>query len=348
MAGGRVGFGLIGYGAWGRHHAEALEQAADAELLAIACHREETAAEARQRHPKATVFLDYRDLLRHPGVAAVDIVLPNHLHHEVGCASLEAGKHVLLEKPMATSIADCDALIAAATRTGRLLAIAHEFRLSTQWGRIKALIDEGAIGQPQYLSINLFRFPYRQGAEGWRYDKRRVGSWILEEPVHFYDLALWYFASLGLPTSVLGFGNAQGIDGALSPNFSSVVKFPGGAYALITQTLAGFEFHQVVEVVGREGAVRTWWSGAMDRTRNPSFELKLKRTGRTEFETIPIGASGEAFELEALVAKAAGAFRAGSIAVPGLVSGEEGRRPIVLCLEAERSLGSGQEIRLAF
>ncbi len=61
------------------------------------------------------------------------------------------------------------------------------------------MIDRGAIGEPQYCLIELWRKPYRLGSNGWRYDISRVGNWILEEPIHFFDLARWYLGSLGEP-----------------------------------------------------------------------------------------------------------------------------------------------------
>jgi myo-inositol 2-dehydrogenase/D-chiro-inositol 1-dehydrogenase len=125
---------MIGYGAWGRYHAEAIGKAPGAELAAIACASEATAAAARERHPNAKLHLDWRQLLADRSIDAVDIVVPNHLHADIAIAALEAGKNVLLEKPMAASIADCDRLVEAVRRTGKVLSVGHEFRASTQWG----------------------------------------------------------------------------------------------------------------------------------------------------------------------------------------------------------------------
>jgi hypothetical protein len=108
---------------------------------------------------------------------AVDVVVPNFLHAEIGVAALDAGLDVLLEKPMAPTVEACDALIAAARRRDRVLTIGHEFRLSGQWGAMKRIIDAGEIGRPRYGNVSLFRFPYRR-ILAWRYDQRRVGSWI--------------------------------------------------------------------------------------------------------------------------------------------------------------------------
>src|SRR6267142_5195144 len=145
-----VRFGLIGYGLWGRHHATAIRKAPGAVLAAIACRSESTAALARRDFPDVPVHLDYRALLARPDVDVADIVVPNHLHEEIGVAALDRGKDVLLEKPMAATAAECDRLLAAARRSGRTLSIGHELRLSTQWGTVKAIIDAGDIGDPMY------------------------------------------------------------------------------------------------------------------------------------------------------------------------------------------------------
>ena len=141
-------FGLIGYGAWGRQHAVAIEKAPGASVAAIACRTEASATIAQRDLPRAAVYLDYRRLLDRADIDAVDVVVPNHLPAEIGVAALERGKDVLLEKPMAPTLAECDRLIAAAGRSGRVLSIGHELRLSKQWGRVKALLDAGAIGEP--------------------------------------------------------------------------------------------------------------------------------------------------------------------------------------------------------
>src|SRR5687768_10240244 len=96
-----VRFGLIGFGAWGSHHARAIAKTPGAELVAIAARSEVTCAAARAAHPAARVYDDYRALLGREQLDVVDVVLPSHLHHEVATAVLESGRHLLMEKPMA-------------------------------------------------------------------------------------------------------------------------------------------------------------------------------------------------------------------------------------------------------
>jgi myo-inositol 2-dehydrogenase/D-chiro-inositol 1-dehydrogenase len=180
------------------------------------------------------VHLDWRHLLADRSIDAVNIVVPNHLHADIAIAALEVGKNVLLEKPMAASIADCDRIVEAVRRTGKVLSVGHEFRASTQWGLIHRMIRDGEIGEPLYANVSLFRFPYRQGAGGWRYDANRVGSWILEEPVHFFDLLMWWFEGLGDPHRAwLRQCQRRARSGHVRQLLGGV-RWPVGAYAVVT------------------------------------------------------------------------------------------------------------------
>src|SRR3954469_6446730 len=142
-----IRFGLIGYGLFGAHHARAIAGAAGAELRAIAVPSEISQAAARQAHPDVAIYADYRELLARDDIDAVDIVVPNRWHYDLGRAVLASERHLLLEKPMALSVAECDELVALAAKHDLVLAIGHELRVSSLWGGIKQLIDEGSIGQ---------------------------------------------------------------------------------------------------------------------------------------------------------------------------------------------------------
>jgi len=339
-----IRFGLIGYGLWGRHHATAIAAAPGAVLSAISCASETTAATARRDFPAVPVHVGYEPLLARPDIDAVAIAVPNYLHAKVGVAALRTGKDVLLEKPMATTLEGCDQLLQAAHANSRVLTIGHELRLSTQFGRIKSFIDAGDIGTPSYLSFSLFRFPFRPGSQGWRYDAARIGSWLLEEPVHAFDLAMWYLESLGDPLSVQVFGNAGARGAAMAESFSAILRFPNSAHAVITQTLGGFEYHQLLHLTGCDGSVRSWWSGAMDRTTHPAYELRIDRRGKGGVETVPVGPSGELAELSEQARQTVAAFRDRR----PLVRGEDARKRVAVCLAAEQSLRESRQITLRF
>ena len=123
-----------------------------------------------------------------------------------------------------------------------------------------------------------------------------------------------------------------------------MLRFAGGRYAVVTKTVAGFEYHMTVEIIGTDGAIRSWWSASLDRTRQATFELKVRRRGATAPETIPIEASGELFELEEELRRIVGAFRARR----PLVSGEDARKRTIVCQAAERAAREGGDVALRF
>jgi len=334
-------FGLVGFGAWGSHHARAIIESPDAELAAIAARSPESQAAARDKHPGVSVVSDYYELLSRSDIDAIDVVLPTDLHYSVGRAVLESGKHLLMEKPMALSVAHCDELIQLARAKNLILAVGHELRLSALWAKVKEMIDRGDIGEPQYVLIELWRRPYRLGSAGWRYDINRVGNWILEEPIHFFDLARWYFQKAGAPVSVYARANARRPEHPeLQDNFSATLNFPGGGYAVISQTLSAFEHHQVVKVTGTRGSLWANWSGAMDRTFHATFSLK-HHDGET-IHDIPITKlTGEVYELVEQITAVADAIQNGKIPP---ASGEDGKWSVAMCLKAQESVDSGNVV----
>ncbi|HUG69908.1 MAG TPA: Gfo/Idh/MocA family oxidoreductase [Pirellulaceae bacterium] len=338
----RVRFGLIGYGLFGSHHAHAIAQCADAELAAIAVRSDASQQLARTAHPAAEVLGDYRQLLSRHDIDVVSVVAPNKLHFEIAKAVLEAGKHLLLEKPMALRVEDCDELVALADRNQLVLAVGHELRLSSLWGGVKDLIDQGVIGEPLHVLIELSRFPYRQGSQGWRYDIDRVGSWILEEPIHFFDLARWYLSSRGEPTSVYARANSRHPDNPkLFDNFSAIVNF-AGAYAVVSQTLAAFGHHQTGKITGTEGTIWAWWSAADARSEKPVFGLHYG-LGDDVTEMRFEKPTGELLELADEIAAVARCVREGT---QPPCTGVDGRWSTLLCLAAERAVESESPVSI--
>ncbi|MFM7040547.1 MAG: Gfo/Idh/MocA family protein [Planctomycetaceae bacterium] len=327
-------FGLIGCGAWGIHHASAIRETPGATLVAVAARSESSQAAAREICPEAAVMADYRQLLARTDLDVVDIAVPTHLHGEIACAALESGRHVLLEKPMAGTLEECSRILTAARLSRRLLAVGFQLRLSGLWGRVEELLREDAIGTPLYCLIELFGGPCL-GAGCWRYDRGKVGNWILEEPIHFFDLARWYLSCHGEPTAVTARSNS--IDDSrplLCDNFSAFLDFPDGAYAVITQTLAAFEHYQTVKLTGTRGAIWASWDGSMNSGSHLPTCLLRHFDGRTVTELDCGGASDAVFGLQQQIARMCDAVRGSQ---PLHADGHDGRRAVELCLAAEES-----------
>jgi myo-inositol 2-dehydrogenase/D-chiro-inositol 1-dehydrogenase len=336
--------GLIGYGAWGRMHAGAIGRIPGLSLSAVLCGSDASAQAAAQDMPGVAVHRALDTLLADPTVDLVDIVVPNHLHARMAIAALEADKHVLLEKPMATTLADAERVVAAAERSGRYLGVGLELHVSRQWAKVRELIAEGAVGQVRYANLTLFRRPFRPGSGNWRRTGATVGSWILEEPIHYIDLLLWYFRERGLPVEVSADGVPSPLGAGMYDAFTATLRFADGAYAVFSQCLGGFEHSLVLEIAGRDGALRTWWAGALDRTTTPAFELKLLRAGTAEAELVAVERSGEVFELEEQLRR----LLVDVPALTPLVSARDALPSLRVCLEIERALAERRPIGLTW
>jgi len=333
-----IRFGLIGFGLFGSHHAGAIAQTEGAELTAIAVKSEASQNAAREKHPGAAIYGDYREMLTRSDIDVVDVVVPNQLHYEVARNVLTAGKHLLLEKPMALTLPHCDELVATATAKKLTLAINHELRLSSLWGGVKQLIDDGAIGRPLHALIELSRFPYRAGSENWRYDIERVGNWILEEPIHFFDLARWYLGGTGEPKSIYARANSRHREHPeLRDNFSATVNFPNEVYAVISQTLSAFGHHVSAKIAGSEGAICAYWSAADARSDRPSFGLQYGMGDDVQEMTFD-KSTGELLELTDQIAAVVRSLQEGT---PVPCTAEDGRWSSLLCLAAQHSVDTG-------
>jgi len=330
---------LTGFGAWGEMHARAIAAIGDATIVAVYCHGERSAQAAARHLPQVPRFDDYDAMLAAGGYDVVSVVAPNHAHSDFACRALEAGANVFLEKPVGLSLGQCDDVIEAADRTGRLVAVNHELRVSHQWKTVRDIVTAGDIGAVRYQHLSLFRNRFRQGSGGWRYDRDKVGSWVLEELVHFFDLVTWYATENGRPVRVRARGN--GGSNGLVANFVATLEWADGGLAVLSQCLSGFEHHAQLEVAGTTGAVRTWWAGAMDRTLHPEFVLKVQRSER-EPETLDIPRSGEVFELEENLRLALAGFRKGR----SIFSPRDARLAIEICLAADQSYRSGRDVEL--
>jgi len=150
MPGPPLRVGIVGCGYWGAKLARNFAALPEARLAGLADIDEGRRAHMRRHNPGARVVEDYRALLD-PGVDALVIATPPSTHAPLALEALAAGKHVLVEKPLATSLADVDALIAAAERAGRTLMVGHTFEYNPAVEFLRALVQGGELGRLYYV-----------------------------------------------------------------------------------------------------------------------------------------------------------------------------------------------------
>ena len=150
-----VRWGILGAAKFARQHmAPAIHAAVGADFHALATSSEDRAAPFRAFNPNLKVHADYEALLADPSVEAVYIPLPNHLHVEWTMRALDAGKHVLVEKPLAMTAAEFEPVIAKRDATGLMAAEGYMIVHHPQWQRARDLVQGGAIGELRHVDVN--------------------------------------------------------------------------------------------------------------------------------------------------------------------------------------------------
>jgi myo-inositol 2-dehydrogenase/D-chiro-inositol 1-dehydrogenase len=334
--------GLIGAGRWATLHREALEEVgpeAGAELAGVLVASEASAERVRSTwgvpaYRSLATFLDAE-------LDAVIVASPNHLHVEHAAAALRSGRHVLVEKPMALDVAGAERLLREAEAAGRLLAVGHELRTFAWAETARRLLNDGALGAPRHLALDLWRRPYRAGAGGWKADPAKLGSSILEEPIHYLDLARWL---LGEPRALQAFATSRaGREGSWEN--LDVRLWTHGAQASVTRSIAAWGHRVTLTIVGDDGSFRAHWAGRMDADPDPRVEAWLHAGDDRDApaERVPMrAATGHAFDLPRQTRAFLDACAGGP---PPPATGEDGLAAVRLCLAAERSLREG-EIRI--
>lgn len=156
-----TGIGIIGYGYWGPNLLRNFFGTKGAQVVAVADSREDRLAQVRKSYPSVECLTDGEALIAREDVDAVVIATPVFSHFPLAKAALKAGKHVLLEKPMTSTVAEAEELIALAKETGKVLMVDHTFLYTGAVSKIKALSESGDLGDLQYFDstrINLGLF----------------------------------------------------------------------------------------------------------------------------------------------------------------------------------------------
>lgn len=223
--------GLLGAGWFGREaHLRNLLRMEGVEVAAVSSRSEASLDASRELvGDELRTFADWRELVQMEELDSVIVALTNDQHHAAAMAALEAGKHVLCEKPLGLTIAECDEIIAAAEQGGKVLQIGHEMRFQRLYGHMKEMIDRGDLGDLQLMWCREFRGPMRPG---WRSSEALTGGTILEKNVHHIDLFNWMMGSPPVRVSAHGGTNVL-TDREVLDNAQVLVEYEGGRRATL-------------------------------------------------------------------------------------------------------------------
>lgn len=338
-----VRVGVIGCGAISEHlHVPDLVCAPETEVVALCDVRRGRAEALAARHaPGAAVYTRYEDLLKDPQVEAVVVALPNALHAPVGIAAAKAGKHVLVEKPMATGLAECKAMIAAAKRAGVHLLVNQCQRLAAHHRKAKEIIDSGLIGP--VLAVHA-TFGH-SGPDNWSPD----GKWFFQKKLARFGA----MADLGIHKAdiirhlvgkevaeIAGFyGTLHKKRTDVDDNFVSAIKFADGTLGTLSASWTAYG----------KGVDYIYIHGANGTLRVNVYPDQLVVADIVSPEAHIV------FDLPPPLSDYAGSWGLGvggafGRAILGLeapfCTGEEGMRSLAVILAAEQSADSGKAVKV--
>ena len=183
--------GIVGLGI-GRHHLRAYQQIPGIEIVAVADTDPRRLEEFGAANNIPNLYEDYKPLVARDDLDIVNVCTPNFLHAPVAIAALESGKHVLCEKPLASTLADAEAMVATAVHTGRALDVTFNHRQRADVQALKTYIDQGGLGKIYHAKAWWLRRNGIPGLGSWFTKKAMAGGGpLIDLGVHMLDMALY-------------------------------------------------------------------------------------------------------------------------------------------------------------
>ena len=342
----RVRIGVIGCGAIAKHlHVPDYHVCPEAEIVALCDILPEKAeALAGQFAPGAKIYSDYRDLLKDKNVDAVSVCLPNVLHGPVTIDAVNAGKHVLVEKPMATSVAEAHAMMDAAKAAGVQLLVNQAQRRFGPHRKAKEVLDSGIMGEVLYVTAMFGHSgPENWSPTGkWFFDKKqaRFGA-MADLGVHKADL-IRFLTGKEVTEIAAFYDRLDKPYGDVEDNFAACLRLEGGAMGTLgaSWTVKGGKNADYTILHCTNGTLRVLaWPD------QPCIAHLVKPQSTIEFDIPPpLNEYGAGWGVDI-----GGAFvRAILGTEEPFCTGDEGMRSLAVILAAEEAADSGRTVKVRY
>jgi predicted dehydrogenase len=347
-----IRYGIIGSGMMGLEHMLNIRLIPDAVVTALSDPHGTSRKWGRDTGgPDVEVYEDYRDLLARAPFDALVIASPNHTHVDVLADALRSGKHILVEKPLCTTLEDCRRVEQAAERHPGILWVGMQYRYMPPVARLLEEVRAGTVGRRVMLAIREHRFPFLRKVGDWNRFARNTGGTLVEKCCHFFDLMRLILGSR--PTRVFASG-AQDVNHLdesyngevpdIIDNAYVTVEFQNGARGLLDLCMfaEGSRNQEEIAVTGDAGKVECFV---------PESVVVIGRRNPRQLETVPVPVEERIlkagfhhgatyFEHRAFLA----AIREGR---PPAVSVQDGLLAVAVGLAAERSIQERRPVEMA-
>jgi predicted dehydrogenase len=289
------------------------------------------------------------DLLGRKEIDAVIVTSETNKHGDHCVAAAEAGKQILLQKPMALSLDECDRIIAAVDRAGITLQMAFQMRCDPVNQKMKQLIDDGVLGKigtlrrRHCLSL-LFNEAFFTGLTRWHVDPVANKGMFMDDAVHAADFLYWF---LGKPVSVMA--EIDNVLTSVAPDDTgmAIYRFPDGAFGLLYNASVTLGAEITTEIYGDQGTVQHYYGDGVSTPFAPAgaIPLKLFRRGQQPaWEEIPMAVPKSHGERIAAVPRPwIDLLKAGGTPA---CDARGGRVSTAMCLAAYESAATGRRIAI--
>ncbi len=330
----KVKYAVLGLGWFGEKHCEALAAIPNVELYAVCTRNPERLGDIQKKFGVSKVFSDYHEMLADPEVEAVSITTMWEQHAAPAIAALQAGKHVFLEKPMASNLADCDAIIDAAKTAKGFFMVGHICRFNPRYAAAKQEIAAGKIGR----IISMYS---RRNLQAW------VGASVLDkigpiigDCVHDTDLMFWFSGS----RAISAYAQTVKFRAHANPDLGQVMyRLESGASCILESVWCmpnamPYQIDERLEVVGTEGSISI-------HDTHPNLMIVDKDGARCPDTTYwPIIHGQLRGALRDELSYFVNCITVGT--APSVITAEESREAVRACLAAEESAASGEVVKL--
>lgn len=258
-----MNFAIVGCGFIAKKHAEAINNIPEAKLVAV-CDKIEVAMEPYVKEYGAESFTDLDKMLKDESLDVVCICTPSGLHATLAEQVAAAGKHIVLEKPIAMTISETDRIINAAKKNAVKLAVVHPNRFRPVVQELQKLIENGVFGKISHANciVNWNRNQEYYDQAPWRGTKEHDGGVLMNQAIHNLDLFLWF---MGTPEEVFSM-EATRLRAIEAEDVSTgLIKFKSGALGTVQAATTAYpkNFEESITIFGEKGTVKIGGANAL-------------------------------------------------------------------------------------
>ena len=336
-----MNIGIIGCGFIAKKHATAIEAIEGAKLVAVSDKIPENMTYYKEEY-EAETYIDSEELLKRDDLDIVSICTPTGLHAMLAIQAAEAGKHVILEKPIAMRLEEADSIIEACRKNNVKLSIVHPNRYRPVVKELKEILDSGALGKISHANaiVNWNRNQAYYDQSPWRGTKAGDGGALMNQAIHNLDLLLWF---MGDVQEVFSMEATRLRDIEAEDVSNGLVKFKTGALGLIqaSTTVYPKNYEESITLFGENGTIKIGGSNALYfehievKDMNESKKKELIESVKEE----PWGKPGHQHIIEDMI-------RAVKEDTEPAINGEEGIRSLKLVLAMYESAEKQEPIVL--